>query len=249
MASTRCRSATPADVVLLPGSTQDVAAIARLCNEHRMPLVVRGAGTGYSGGAVPVRGGVVLSMERFDKILQIDVENLLAVVQPNVVTARAAGRGRGSRALLPARPGESGSVVARRQRRPVRRRPSHGEVRHDETVCARARSRVAHRRGDPHRRQDGETRRWLRRDAAAGRIRGNARDSHGDHLAAGAQAGRSGDDAGDVCRHRRCGPCSLRSAGGAGRASDGRDRRPAVDCGSGAPSWTSRWRPQARQRC
>jgi glycolate oxidase len=76
----------PADVVLLPGNTQDVAAIARLCNERRMPLVVRGAGTGYSGGAVPVRGGVVLSMERFDKILQIDVENLLAVVQPNVVT-------------------------------------------------------------------------------------------------------------------------------------------------------------------
>jgi glycolate oxidase len=76
----------PADVVLLPGSTREVAAIAGLCDEHNLPLVVRGAGTGYSGAAVPIRGGVVISMERFDKILEIDVENLLAVVQPNVVT-------------------------------------------------------------------------------------------------------------------------------------------------------------------
>ena len=51
-----------------------------------MPLVVRGAGTGYTGGAVPVRGGVVLSMERLNRILEIDDENLLAVVQPNVIT-------------------------------------------------------------------------------------------------------------------------------------------------------------------
>ncbi len=52
-----------------------------------MPLVVRGAGTGYTGGAVPTLGGVVLSMERLDKILEIDQENLLAIVQPNVITA------------------------------------------------------------------------------------------------------------------------------------------------------------------
>ena len=51
-----------------------------------MPLVVRGAGTGYTGGSVPVRGGVVLSMERLDRILQIDEDNQLAVVQPNVLT-------------------------------------------------------------------------------------------------------------------------------------------------------------------
>jgi glycolate oxidase len=51
-----------------------------------MPLVVRGAGTGYTGGAVPVHGGVVLSMERFDRIVEIDEENLLVVVQPHVIT-------------------------------------------------------------------------------------------------------------------------------------------------------------------
>jgi glycolate oxidase len=51
-----------------------------------VPLVVRGAGTGYTGGAVPLHGGVLLSMERLNRILEIDEENLLAVVQPNVIT-------------------------------------------------------------------------------------------------------------------------------------------------------------------
>jgi glycolate oxidase len=52
-----------------------------------VPLVVRGAGTGYTGGAVPTAGGVVLSMERMNRILEIDPVNLLAIVEPNVVTA------------------------------------------------------------------------------------------------------------------------------------------------------------------
>jgi glycolate oxidase len=76
----------PADLVLLPADVDQIAAIARLCHTHRVPLVVRGAGTGYTGGSVPVRGGVVLSMERLDRILQIDEDNQLAVVQPNVLT-------------------------------------------------------------------------------------------------------------------------------------------------------------------
>jgi glycolate oxidase len=77
----------PADVVVLPADTAAIAVIAGLCNTHRVPLVVRGAGTGYTGGAVPVRGGVVLSMERLNRILEIDEDNLLAVVQPNVITS------------------------------------------------------------------------------------------------------------------------------------------------------------------
>jgi glycolate oxidase len=76
----------PADLVLVPANKEEIAAIARLCNEDRIPLVVRGAGTGYTGGAVPVRGGVVLSMERLNQIVDIDQENLLAVVQPHVIT-------------------------------------------------------------------------------------------------------------------------------------------------------------------
>ena len=52
----------------------------------RVPLVPRGAGTGYTGGAVPLHGGVVLSLERLNRILEIDEENLLAVVEPAVIT-------------------------------------------------------------------------------------------------------------------------------------------------------------------
>ena len=77
---------TAADLVLLPGTTAEIAAIAAICHHDRIPLVVRGGGTGYTGGAVPVRGGVVIALERLNRILAIDEDNLLAVVQPNVVT-------------------------------------------------------------------------------------------------------------------------------------------------------------------
>ena len=76
----------PAELVVRPSTTDEVAAIARLCHQHRVPLTVRGGGTGYTGGAVPALGGVVLTMERFTRILEIDEVNLLAVVEPNVVT-------------------------------------------------------------------------------------------------------------------------------------------------------------------
>ena len=76
----------PADLVVLPGSTQEISQIAVLCNRERVPMVVRGAGTGYTGGAVPTHGGVVLSLERMNRILEIDQINLLARVQPNVIT-------------------------------------------------------------------------------------------------------------------------------------------------------------------
>jgi glycolate oxidase len=76
----------PADLVLLPGTTAEVAAIARLCHETRTPLTPRGAGTGYTGGSVPTHGGVVVSLERMNRILDIDEGSLLAVVQPNVIT-------------------------------------------------------------------------------------------------------------------------------------------------------------------
>jgi glycolate oxidase len=76
----------PADVVVLPADTPQIAAIARLCHDTYTPLVARGGGTGYTGGSVPTRGGVVLSLERLNRILEIDEANLIAVVQPNVIT-------------------------------------------------------------------------------------------------------------------------------------------------------------------
>jgi glycolate oxidase len=75
------------DLVVVPGSREEISSIARLCHTHEVPLVVRGGGTGYSGGAVPIHGGIVVSLERLNQILEIDQENLLARVQPNVITA------------------------------------------------------------------------------------------------------------------------------------------------------------------
>jgi glycolate oxidase len=80
------RKGRPPDLVILPGSTAEISAIVRICNEERVPIVPRGGGTGYTGGAVPLRGGIVLSLERLNRILEIDEANLIAVVEPNVVT-------------------------------------------------------------------------------------------------------------------------------------------------------------------
>jgi glycolate oxidase len=77
---------SPADIVVFPGTTEEVAAVVRICAERRIPLVPRGGGTGYTGGSVPTRGGVVVSLERMNRILEIDEANLVAVVEPNVIT-------------------------------------------------------------------------------------------------------------------------------------------------------------------
>lgn len=74
------------DAVVVPATTAEVAAVVRVCAAHRVAMVVRGAGSGYTGGAVPVAGGVVISMERFTRILEIDPLNLVAVVEPQVIT-------------------------------------------------------------------------------------------------------------------------------------------------------------------
>jgi glycolate oxidase len=77
----------PPDAVVTPDGADQVAAVVRLCADRGVPIVPRGGGTGYTGGAVPVRGGVVISLERMNRILEIDEQNLVAVVEPNVVTA------------------------------------------------------------------------------------------------------------------------------------------------------------------
>jgi len=83
--------------VARPISAQEVSAILRLANKERFPIVPRGAGTGMSGGSVPARGGLVLSFERMNRILEIDERNRMAVVEPGVITgdlqAEVASRG------------------------------------------------------------------------------------------------------------------------------------------------------------
>lgn len=74
------------EVVVKPRTPEEVSQILKLCNARHIPVTPRGAGTGLSGGALPVKQGVILSLERFNKILEIDELNLQATVEPGVIT-------------------------------------------------------------------------------------------------------------------------------------------------------------------
>ena len=74
------------DVVVKPDSAEQISAIMRLANRELIPVTPRGAGSGLSGGAVAVFGGILLSVERMNHILEVDLANLVAVVEPGVIT-------------------------------------------------------------------------------------------------------------------------------------------------------------------
>ena len=74
------------EVVLRPGNPNEVSSILKHCNQRNIPVTTRGGGTGLSGAALPVFGGVVLAMSRFDRIIEIDERNLQATVEPGVIT-------------------------------------------------------------------------------------------------------------------------------------------------------------------
>ena len=71
-------------VVVLPDTTEQVRTTLRLCSEHKVPVVARGAGTGLSGGALPLADGVLLSLAKFNRIINVDTDNRIARVQPGV---------------------------------------------------------------------------------------------------------------------------------------------------------------------
>ena len=73
------------DVVVFAENTAQVSAIVRLAHENRVPFLPRGSGTGLSGGAMAIQGGIVIELQRMNRILSVDVENRIAVVQPGVV--------------------------------------------------------------------------------------------------------------------------------------------------------------------
>ncbi|MEW6266702.1 MAG: FAD-linked oxidase C-terminal domain-containing protein [Thermodesulfobacteriota bacterium] len=75
------------DGVARPADTAEVAALVRTAREFKIPIIPRGAGSGLSGGALPVAGGLVVVMTRFNRILEIDADNLVAEVEPGVVTS------------------------------------------------------------------------------------------------------------------------------------------------------------------
>lgn len=73
------------EVVVLPADVEQVAAVVKAAKQAAVPIIPRGSGTGLAGGAVPAEGGIVLSLARLDRILKIDLENRIAVVEPGVI--------------------------------------------------------------------------------------------------------------------------------------------------------------------
>src|SRR6266516_5564129 len=74
-----------ADFVVFPTSVEQVSAIVKLANREALPFVARGAGTGLSGGCLPAEGGIVISLMRMSRVLEVDYDNQLAVVEPGLV--------------------------------------------------------------------------------------------------------------------------------------------------------------------
>ena len=74
------------DIVIKPKTAAEISAVMKICNQHRIPVTPRGAGTGLSGGALPHLGGVLISFERMNNIIEIDERNLQVTTEPGVIT-------------------------------------------------------------------------------------------------------------------------------------------------------------------
>ena len=74
------------DAVVIPQNTEQVVQVMKYASAHKIPIVSRGAGSGYTGGSLPVKGGIVVSFEQMNKILSVDKEKMYAIVEPGVVT-------------------------------------------------------------------------------------------------------------------------------------------------------------------
>jgi len=99
------------EVVVKPKSTQEVSEILILANENRIPVTPRGQGTGLCDGAVPICGGIVLTLENINRILEIDEENLMAVVEAGVILSDLRTEVEKRGLFYPADPGERTSAV------------------------------------------------------------------------------------------------------------------------------------------
>ncbi len=97
------------EVVALPESAEEVSALVKLCAEHHIAVTPRGAGTGLSGGALPVYGGLVIAMERMNRLIEIDERNLQARVEPGLITEELINAAAEKGLLYPVDPASKGS--------------------------------------------------------------------------------------------------------------------------------------------
>ena len=150
--------------------------------------------------AAPSRSAAAscISLERMNRILEIDEENLLAVVEPNVVTGDLQDAVETVGLFYPPDPAMPAAVRHRRQRRRMRRRTARVQVRHHQALRARRSRRCCRPARSSRPAASRQERRRLRPDAAPGRLGGDARDHHASHPSAGAEAAGAGDAARDV---------------------------------------------------
>ncbi len=92
------------DAVALPDSSEQVAALLKLANQYRFPVIPRGAGSGMTGGALPVQGGLVIVFSRMNRIIEIDSDNMIAVVEPGVITGELQAELKKQRLMYPPDP-------------------------------------------------------------------------------------------------------------------------------------------------
>ncbi len=201
---------------IVPRDAREVAIAVRIAAECGEPVVPRGAGTGLCGGAVPTRGGLVISFARMNRILELDVGEPARARAARTDQPRPVAGGGAARRLLRARSVEPEDLDARRQRRHERRRPALSELRHDDESRARRRVRRRGRRGAA----DVARRSGLRPHRRARRLRRDARRRDGDRRAAAAHP-RSGAR---VRRRVRRRGVRLRSGLGDHRRGDRADR-------------------------
>lgn len=97
------------EVVALPESAEEVSALVKLCNGYEIPITPRGAGTGLSGGALPIHGGLIICMERMNKLIEIDERNLQATLEPGVITENLIDAVAEKGLLYPVDPASKGS--------------------------------------------------------------------------------------------------------------------------------------------
>ena len=100
------------DALLMATSTEEIAAVMKICNDNLIPVTPRGAGTGLAGGCVPVLGGVVIDTTKMKKILSYDLENFTVTIQPGVLLQELADDCQRQGYLYPPDPGEGLPVSA-----------------------------------------------------------------------------------------------------------------------------------------
>lgn len=99
----------PPQVVVRPRTTEEISAILKICNEHKIPVTPRGAGTGLSGGALAIHGGVVITTERMNSIIEIDEKNLQVTTEPGVITEELQNAVKAKKLFYPPDPASRGS--------------------------------------------------------------------------------------------------------------------------------------------